>query len=116
MTTPTVTSTPTTLKFKNDGSDWRGGYVALLPNGDRYRVFKTQRILLGRFGGGTTHTFWGAEFLPAGADQAVKLLTGSKWAPEDFTSPRSDTKREAVTAATAHANGARNEADKDDRR
>jgi len=115
MTTPTVTSTPTTLRFKNDGSHWRGGYVALLPNGDRYRVFKTQRILLGRFGGGTTHTFWGAEFIPAGQRDGVKLLTGSKWDPNHFTSSLSNTKREAVTAATAHANGAGNEADKDDR-
>jgi hypothetical protein len=114
MTTPTLSSTPTTLKFKQRGD---GEYVADLPDGYFYLVKKVQRI-----GIGTIYTHWQAELFRDNGravgryERKARLLTGSKYAPDRFTSPLSDTKREAVTAANAHANGAGNEADKDDRR
>ena len=100
----------TTLKFKRNDLDWRGGYIATTPEGATYHVYKTQRILLGRFGGGTVHTFWQATYTAPGSKDDVKLLVGSKWShPGEFRSNLSDTKRLAVVAAEAHANGAGNE-------
>lgn len=103
------------LKFKRDGQD----YVATLPNGDRYKVGKTQRILLGRFGGGTVYTFWKADFFHADApiySPTASLLIGTKYGPDHFTCKTGDTKKLAVIACQAHADGAGNEADPDDRR
>ena len=123
MTTPTVTSTPTTLKFKKDGD----AYVATLTNGDLYVVSKEQSVLLGRFGGGTVHDFWKAEFVQPdsqgrissatlGGTRTTLLVSATKHSPDWFSTKRTHLKKLAVTAAEAHANGAGNEVSKEDRR
>lgn len=105
------------LKFHRD--DDSEGYVATLPNGNLYYIRKVQRILLGRFGGGTVHTFWQAEFVVPdsqgtissayhGGTRSKILVSATKYAPTSFTCLTTDTKRLCVIAANAHANGAGN--------
>lgn len=104
------------LKFKRDDRTVQGGYVATLPNGNYYHVFKVGRILLGRFGGGTLYHFWRADYVEVNPDAAYpwqretthKILIGGKYAPDHFTSETADTKKLAVFACEAHANGANN--------
>jgi hypothetical protein len=102
------------LKFHRDGE----GYTATLADGNLYHIKKVQRILLGRFGGGTVYTFWQVEFVEPDergrigcaslGGKRTKILAGSKYAPEDFTTKLPDTKKLCVIAANAHANGANN--------
>lgn len=104
------------LKFKRDDWTGHGGYVATLPNGNYYRVFKVDKCLLGRYGGGTIYTFWRADYVEVNPDAKCpwqretshKLLIGKKYAPDHFRSDTSDTKKLAVHACEAHANGADN--------
>jgi hypothetical protein len=106
----------TTLKFKRDGES----YVATLPNGDLYVISKVQSVLLGRFGGGTVHSFWKAEFVQPdsqgrissanhGGKRTRLLVSCSKYSPDHFSTKDTGLKKLAVVAANAHANGAGNE-------
>ena len=107
-----------TLKFHRDGA----AYVATLPDGNLYVISKTQRILLGRFGGGTVHDFWQAEFMQPddqgrissaahGGKRTTLLVSATKHDPTFFRCLNADTKKLCVVAANAHANGAGNEAE-----
>lgn len=102
------------LKFHRDGE----GYTATLA-GNLYHIRKVQRILLGRFGGGTVHTFWQAEFVEPdsqgritsahhGGTRTTILVSATKYDPTSFKCLTADTKRLCVIAANAHANGANN--------
>lgn len=99
---------PTTLKFKQCG---HGEYIAKLPSGNFYRVKKIEHVLLG----GRVHASWSAE-LVADTGRAVGryivqagILIGSKYFPNRFRSRMGDTKKLAVIACQAHADGAGNE-------
>jgi hypothetical protein len=103
------------LKFHRDGE----GYTATLPNGNLYHIRKVQRILLGRFGGGTVHTLWQAEFVEPdsqgrissamlGGKRTTILVSATKYDPTLFKCLTTDTKKLCVIAANAHANGANN--------
>jgi hypothetical protein len=102
------------LKFKQRGD---GEYIASLPDGYFYLVKKVQRI-----GIGTIYTCWQAELIKDNGkavgryERKARLLIGSKYAPDRFTSPLSETKKLAVFACQAHADGVGKEADPDDRR
>lgn len=106
MTTTTTEGTAMiTLKFKTG----HPGYVAHTETGT-YQVFKTYSIYSGIRGGGT-YMSWRADFTPLHGE-TVHVMIGNKYEPEKFNSVKADTKRLAVFACNAHANGAGNEAPK----
>jgi len=106
----------TTLTWHR-GDGWHlGDYYAQVDDDHFYAVSKVQESVLGRFGGGTTYNFWKAEFVTVHRDgnsvkyNEVRLLVSlTNYDPTFFKSDSTFTKKLAVIACQAHADGADNE-------